>query len=282
MLWRTRERSLDLGRRGVIMGVLNVTPDSFSDGGLHASPQNALAHARALARAGAAIIDVGGESTRPGADPVDADEECRRVLPVIEAIHSEMPEILVSIDTMKAEVARRAVAAGASIINDVSAMAHDPHMPRVMADSGAGVVLMHMRGTPRTMQSAPHYDDVVAEVTEFLRQRTRDCLTMGIERSRIALDPGIGFGKTVRHNLMLLHHLDRITGLGRPVVLGVSRKSFLGAILDSREMGDREWPTVALTCLGRHARARVFRVHDPLPNLHALRMTEALLDAECD
>ncbi len=277
MQWKTSRRILEVGERGMIMGVLNVTPDSFSDGGSFEDEDLAIEHALVMVEQGAEIIDVGGESTRPGAPSVSLDDEMERVLPVIRGLSERGIEAAISIDTMKAEVAEAALAAGAEIINDVSALTFDQRMTEVAAASGAGVVLMHMRGSPRTMQVAPEYDDVVDEVLKFLRQRMQECIRLGIAAECLALDPGIGFGKTVEHNLTLINHLDRLTAFERPVVLGVSRKSFIGKVLDSDQMADREWPTVALTSFGRRLGAKIFRVHSPLPNLHALRMTEALL-----
>ncbi len=277
MQWKTNRRTFDLGQQGLIMGVLNVTPDSFSDGGSFEDTGNAIQQGLAMVAQGADIIDVGGESTRPGAPAVPLDEELERVLPVINGLSSHGIEAAISIDTMKAEVAEAALAAGAEIINDVSALTFDQRMAEVAASSRAGVVLMHMRGSPQTMQDDPQYDDVVDEVLEFLRQRMADCIKLGIEADCLALDPGIGFGKTVEHNLTLLNQLGRLAAIGRPVLLGVSRKSFIGKILRSDQMDDREWPTVALTSRGRRLGARVLRVHSPQANLHALRMTEALL-----
>lgn len=275
-LWQTRRRTLDLSRHGAIMGVLNVTPDSFSDGGSFVNPERACSHAMAMEADGADIIDVGGESTRPGAEPVVEAEEIARVLPVIERLRA-CSDIVISIDTCKARVAAAAMAAGADIINDVTALAGDAGMPEVARASGAGVVLMHMRGTPRTMQIAPHYDDVVAEVREFLRQRFHAAVASGIDPARIALDPGIGFGKTPEHNHSLLRRCDAFAIEGRPVLIGASRKSFLGRTLGSTDPEHRFWPAVALTSLCRERGARIFRVHEPRPHREAMRMTEAIL-----
>lgn len=275
-IWQTRRLRLDLSRRGAIMGVLNVTPDSFSDGGRFVDPERACDHALAMIAEGADIIDVGGESTRPGAKPVAEEEEIARVVPVIERLRAAS-EALISIDTSKAAVAAAALAAGADIINDVTALA-DPAMPALARDSGAGVVLMHMRGTPATMQRTPAYADVVAEVAQFLRQRLDAAVACGIDPHRMALDPGIGFGKTPAHNLSLLRRCDAFALDGRPVLIGVSRKSFLGRIAGSDDPADRFWPGVALTSLARERGARIFRVHEPRPHREALRMTEAILD----
>lgn len=278
MIWQHRRGVADLSRHGLIMGVLNVTPDSFSDGGSYFDPAAALDHARELIAHGADIIDVGGESTRPGSEPVSAEEELRRVCPVIRAIRSES-DVLISIDTSKALVAEEAVKAGADIINDVTGLTGDPAMPEVASRSGAGIVLMHMQGEPRTMQVAPHYEDVVAEVREFLRQRISLALSYGMAAERLAIDPGIGFGKTQEHNLALLRETARFAELDRPVLIGVSRKSFLGRITGSTAMEDRAWPAVAVTSFCREAGAHIFRVHEPKPHREALRMTEAILHA---
>ncbi len=278
MLWQTRTRSFDLAHHGLIMGVLNITSDSFSDGGQFIDVESAVAHARQLIEEGAAIIDIGGESTRPGAEPVPEAEELRRVLPVIERLAGDQRCVL-SIDTMKPVVARAAVGAGAGIINDVTGL-RDTAMREVVRDTGAGAIAMHMQGTPRDMQRAPHYDNVVAEISNFFRQTFSACLACGIDPMRLAFDPGIGFGKTVEHNLALLRNLDAMRVEGRPLVLGVSRKSFLGKITGSDEFADRAWPTVALTSYGRARGANIFRVHEARPNLEALRMTEAILGEE--
>lgn len=279
MIWETPAHSFDLTSRGIIMGILNVTPDSFSDGGQWQRPDAAIAHAKQLIHEGAAIIDVGGESTRPGADPVAEAEEMRRILPVIAELvklpgHGE--QFVVSVDTMKPTVAREAVAAGAAIVNDVGGL-RDDAMLRVVKETGAAVVVMHMQGEPRTMQTAPQYGDVVCDVRDFFCETHERCLKCGVPASRIAFDPGIGFGKTVEHNLQLLQRLPELDIAGRPVVVGVSRKSFLGKVIGDSEMEQRFWPTIALTSLTRERGARVFRVHDVQPNQEALRMTEAIL-----
>ncbi len=259
-----------------IMGVVNVTPDSFSDGGRFLAAADALAQGLALVREGAAIVDIGGESTRPGSEPVAADEELRRVLPVVEAL-ADRVGVPISVDTTKAEVARRALGAGAALINDVSALRADPEMVEVVAELGAPVCLMHMLGAPKTMQQDPHYDDVVDDVLQFLEERMAFALARGVAEDQLLVDPGIGFGKTVEHNLTLLRHLDRFVALGRPVVLGTSRKRFLGAILGS-EPGERVIGTVATTVVGLLAGAHVFRVHDVKPNFEALRVALAVLE----
>jgi dihydropteroate synthase len=253
------------------MGVLNVTPDSFSDGGRFLSADAAVPRARQMAAEGAGIIDVGGESTRPGASPVSNEEECRRVIPVIR----QLAGLVVSVDTMKADVAEQAVAAGARVINDISALRHDPRMIEVARASGAGLVLMHMQGDPQTMQQAPRYADVVAEVRAFLEERIAYAVGKGIERDRIAIDPGIGFGKTVEHNLELLANLDVFTSLGCAVVVGTSRKSFIGRVLD-RPPHERMWGTAATVAWAVSRGARIVRVHDVAAMRDVIRMTEAM------
>lgn len=275
MIWRTSRRVFDLTDRGVIMGVINVTPDSFSDGGNFHRAESAIEHALRLAEEGAEILDIGGESTRPGAAPVSAEEELDRVLPVIEGLAGKTNAAL-SIDTSKAAVARAAVAAGAEIINDVTALRGDDALTGVAADSGAAVVLMHMRGTPRTMQKDPQYHDVIAEVAGHLRERVEAARSAGIETERIAIDPGIGFGKTVEHNLQLIAGLGHFAALGHPVLLGVSRKSFLATAAQCPDVLDRDVPTAALTAIGFGLGARIFRVHAARPNTQALRLAESL------
>ncbi|MBV8640640.1 MAG: dihydropteroate synthase [Verrucomicrobia bacterium] len=279
MFWKLRRRSIDLSRSGVIMGVLNVTPDSFSDGGQFMEEELAVQHAERMVSEGAAILDVGGESSRPGSDPVPLAEELRRVIPVIKRIRSRFPDLLLSIDTYKAETARQAIAAGADIVNDISALRADPAMIEVLQRSDAGVILMHMRGTPKTMQLSPSYKDVVAEVLEFLRERRDELVSRGIDRRRIATDPGYGFGKRVQDNVQLIRQLGRFAELGQPVVVGISRKSTIAQLLGNPKLPSRErlWPTVAVTSLLREKGAHVFRVHDVRPNLEALRMTEAIV-----
>ncbi len=276
MIWRLRRRDIDLSQRGMIMGVLNVTPDSFSDGGQFFDVRAAVDHALALEADGAQIIDVGGESTRPGAEPVGEIEEMRRVVPVVESlrVHSQ---VLISVDTSKAAVAEAALKAGADIINDVTALQGDEGMAEVAIRHQAGVILMHMLGTPRTMQQKPAYEDVVREVGDFLRQRLAAVVGSGLAVENIALDPGIGFGKRPEDNRALLARLPELASLGRPLVVGVSRKSFLSWLGGAREMEERFWPGVALTSFCRERDARIFRVHEPKPHHEALRMTEAIL-----
>jgi dihydropteroate synthase len=244
-----------------IMGVVNVTPDSFSDGGTFEDDDAAVRHARRLVEEGAAIVDVGGESTRPGAAPVPAEEELRRVVPVVEGIAALGLPARISVDTMKLEVARAAVDAGASYVNDVTAFRHDPEIAGLVAERGLECCLMHMLGEPRTMQQDPRYDDVVSDVKAFLEERLEAAVAAGIPEERVQLDPGIGFGKTLEHNLELLRRLGEIAAIGRPVVLGTSRKSFIGRIT-GRDVAGRVHGTVATCVLGYERGARVFRVHD--------------------
>jgi len=254
--------------------VLNVTPDSFSDGGSFLSPSAAVRRGVQMAREGADLIDVGGESTRPGAVGVSLKEELRRVLPVIRRLR-EAVRVPLSIDTSKAEVARQAIEAGAAVVNDVTALRHDREMAAAVAESRAAVILMHMRGTPRTMQRRPRYHDVVDEVEAFLIAAAERAQGAGIERSRILVDPGLGFGKTVGHNLALLRALPRLIRLGFPVVVGPSRKSFIGKTLGA-EVGERLAGTLACVAFAHRCGARVVRVHDVQPAVHLLKMLEAI------
>jgi dihydropteroate synthase len=258
------------------MGVVNVTPDSFSDGGRFLDTDAAAAHARRLISEGADILDIGGESTRPGAEPASEDDEIARVIPVIAAIRAEC-EVPISVDTMKPVVARAAVAAGATMWNDVTALSWQAHAPAAAADLGCDVVLMHMRGEPRTMQADPQYDDVVAEVTAFLAARAEAAMAAGVARERIWLDPGIGFGKTLAHNLALLSHLDRIVALGFPVVLGVSRKGFIKAIDPAaKSAADRLGGSLAAALTGARAGVRAIRAHDVRETVQALETQSAI------
>jgi dihydropteroate synthase len=257
-----------------VMGIVNVTPDSFSDGGRYLDPAAAVEHGLELEREGAAILDIGGESTRPGAAPVSADDELGRVLPVIEGLVSAGVQARLSIDTSKASVAQAALRAGATLVNDVTALRHDPDMVGIVAAAEADCCLMHMLGEPRTMQRDPHYDDVVSEVKAFLEQRMAFAVGRGVLERRILLDPGIGFGKTLSHNLELLRRLDELVALGRPVVIGTSRKSFLGRI-SGRDVDDRIAGTIATNVLAYERGARVFRVHDVGAVHDALAVTAA-------
>jgi dihydropteroate synthase len=252
------------------MGVINVTPDSFSDGGVHLDPDVAADAARTMVADGAAIVDVGGESTRPGSGGVALHEELRRVLPVLERLHGEVP---VSIDTAKAEVARRALALGAELVNDVTALRGDPELAGVVADAGGYLCLMHMQGDPRTMQVEPHYDDVVSEVASFLEERLAAAVAAGISEERICVDPGIGFGKTVEHNLELIRRLDALTSLGRPVLVGISRKSTLRRLTGS---DDLLAASVAAAVTAFDHGATILRVHDVRPHVDALTVAGAL------
>lgn len=279
MIWQVADRALDLSRHSIIMGVLNVTPDSFSDGGEFLTAEKAVEHGVRMAAEGAQIIDVGGESARPGAQPVSAEEELARVLPVIAKLRERIAEAFISIDTTKAVVARAALEAGASIINDVSGGLADPEMMKLAAEKQSAFIVMHMQGTPQTMQANPHYTDVVAEVADFFRQQYASALECGIDSMAIAFDPGIGFGKTLEHNLELLSHLPRLRVHDRPMVVGVSRKSSLGQMIGSPDMSDRLAPTIAFTALLRERGANVLRVHDVKENAAALRVTERLLEA---
>jgi dihydropteroate synthase len=275
-IWRIGQRSFDVSRQGLIMGVLNVTPDSFSDGGEFFKPEKAIERGLVMAAEGAHIIDVGGESTRPGSEPVNTEEEVRRVAPVIEGLRANT-DVLLSIDTSKAVVARAAIETGASIVNDVTAGRGDERMLPLVAETRSSLIIMHMQGTPRTMQSRPHYRDVVEEISEFFRQQYARAIGLNIDPMVIAFDPGIGFGKTLEHNLELLAHLERVRAHDRPLVVGVSRKSFLGKLTGSPDTMDRLIPGVALTSFLRGRGADVFRVHDVKENAQALRVTEAIL-----
>jgi dihydropteroate synthase len=260
----------------IVMGVLNVTPDSFSDGGLYLDTDAAVEHARAMSEAGAAIVDVGGESTRPGAEPVPEPDELGRVVPVIERIVGGDVDARVSIDTRKVAVAEAALQAGARIVNDVSAFRAAPEMAGLVASAGAGCCLMHMLGDdPRTMQDEPRYDDVVADVAAFLEERLAFAVAEGVPEERVWLDPGIGFGKTLDHNLELLRRLDEIAALGRPVVIGVSRKSFLGRLTGRAEARDRVAASVAANVLAYERGASIFRVHDVAETVDALAVAGA-------
>jgi dihydropteroate synthase len=277
MIWKTKNREFDLRKRGVIMGILNLTPDSFSDGGRFASPDGAVEHALRMEAEGAEIIDIGGESTRPGSDPVPEEEELARVIPVLEKLQGRL-KAAISIDTYKPAVARAAMERGAEIINDITAL-KEPEMAKVAAETDAALVLTHMKGTPKNMQEGPWYGDLIPEVREFLRQRLLRALGSGIDPLRIALDPGIGFGKTKTHNLMLLRRLEDLRVEGRPFVLGVSRKSFLGKLTEDVDTADqRFWATVAMTSLGRQLGAQIIRVHDVKANVEALRVADAILN----
>jgi dihydropteroate synthase len=274
MQWRCRNRTIDL-TRPVVMGILNVTPDSFSDGGRYAAVDAALERARQMAAEGAAIIDVGGQSTRPGALDVEESVEIARVLPVIEAIAESGDDVAISIDSSKPGVMKAAVAAGACIINDVYAL-RAPGARAAAAETQAGVCLMHMQGEPRTMQQSPHYNDVVGEVSEFLLRERHACVEAGIAAECIAFDPGFGFGKSLEHNLTLLKELSRFAALGAPLLVGVSRKSVIGKIL-SKAVNDRLYGGLGLAALAVSSGARIIRTHDVGPTRDAIRCVSAVL-----
>jgi dihydropteroate synthase len=266
----------------VVMGVVNTTPDSFSDGGQFLDLGLAVAHGQRLLAEGADVLDIGGESTRPGAEPVSAQEEMRRVLPVVEELAGadpDRPEAVISIDTTKASVALMALTSGAQIVNDVSALRSSPDMAGIVAATGARVCLMHMQGEPRTMQENPRYDDVVSEVKAFLEGRLAFAVAEGVDEQRVWLDPGIGFGKTVEHNLELLRRLDEIVAIGRPVVVGTSRKSFLGQIT-GRDVGERLAGTLATSVLAYERGTAIFRVHDVAAVADALAVAAATVTPE--
>jgi dihydropteroate synthase len=261
LTWRLRDRTLTPGEPPLVMGIVNVTPDSFSDGGRFVDADAAVTHALRLVEQGADILDIGGESTRPGSLPVSQEEELSRVIPVLQRL-AERADVPLSVDTSKAEVARQALEAGAHIINDITALQGDPTMPEVVRSFEAGVILMHMRGTPATMQNDPRYENVVAEVSAFLEARLQACRDVGIAEAQVVLDPGIGFGKSSEHNLQLVAHLEELQRLGRPVCLGVSRKGFLGKVL-GRPLEQRLAGSLAAVCFALvHRSAQLVRVHD--------------------
>jgi dihydropteroate synthase len=275
MLWSFRDYRLTIAERPLVMGIVNVTPDSFSDGGQFFSSDAAIAQCLRFAREGADLLDIGGESSRPGSKPVSLDEELARVIPVIRGVAAQS-KLPISIDTTKAEVARQSLEAGAAIINDITAGLGDPKMLEVVAANRAGLILMHMQGTPETMQMNPSYRDVVHEVREFLDVRIRACVSAGISAEQIAVDPGFGFGKTFEHNMLLSRHLDQIASLGRPVVLGVSRKGFLGQIT-GRPRNERAIASIAMACYcSAHKAAQIWRVHDVAESIDAAKVIGAI------
>ena len=281
MLWGFRGRQLDLYLRGAIVGIVNVTPDSFSDGEAFLDPSVACEQGLKLLEQGASLLDVGGESTRPGSLPVSAEEELRRVVPVVKSLRART-DAPISIDTSKAAVAEACLSEGADIINDVTALEGDPRMGKVVARSGAGLILMHMQGTPETMQADPSYpqDDVVGEVAKYLSARREAALGYGVDSAAIILDPGLGFGKTVAHNLALIRGIPQLIKIGSPILLGHSRKSFLGKITGVEKQSaseDRLAAGLAVTALARSLGASLFRVHEVRPHFDALRVTEALV-----
>ncbi len=268
-----------LGPDPVLVGALNVTPDSFSDGGDFLDPERAVARAATMLDEGARVIDVGGESTRPGSDPVSPEEEARRVIPVIQGIVADRPDAIVSIDSYRAGIAEAALEAGARVVNDVTALRGDPCMAGVVAGTRCPVVLMHMLGDPKTMQRDPRYDGVVREVRDFLAARAEHAVAAGVERENIILDPGIGFGKTLEHNLALLRHLDSLVELGFPMLVGASRKSFIGRITGVERAKERVFGTVAANVIACARGATFFRVHDMRANREALAVAWAALGA---
>jgi len=263
----------------VVVGILNVTPDSFSDGGDFLDPEAAAVHAATMLDEGAGIIDVGGESTRPGSDPVSQEEEVRRVVPVIERILASRPEAVISVDTYRSKTAAAALGAGARIVNDVTALRGDPRMASVVADARCPVILMHMQGEPKTMQMEPHYEDVVGEVKAFLGLKAENAIAAGVSQENIIVDPGIGFGKNLNHNLALLRNLEVIVDLGFPVLVGASRKTFIGKITGAEDAGERVFGTVATTVLAYEKGVTLLRVHDVRANREALAVADAVLHA---
>ncbi len=275
--WQLRNELWHLPQQGAIMGILNVTPDSFSDGGLHNTLTAAMEHARAMVAAGADIIDIGGESTRPSSTETPSHEEARRVLPVIRTLRAEFPSLRISIDTRHASTAKSALQAGADIINDITAL-DSTDMRDVCASHPCGIILMHMQGTPATMQHAPHYNDVVQDVRLFFEQRIQLATQAGISAERLCLDPGIGFGKTTEHNLLLIRHLETLRVQERPLLMALSRKAFLGHILEHPHIAKTSaLPTVSMSLLAAERGADIHRVHDVAELHRALRLREALL-----
>lgn len=275
MILRARQFQFTFPRPALVMGIVNVTPDSFSDGGKFHAEDEAVSHALDLVQQGAELLDIGGESTRPGAEPVSEAEELRRVIPVIKRLARQV-KLPLSIDTMKPSVARAAIAAGASIVNDVAAHRSDNVMWRVVAETGAGYVAMHMQGLPQTMQAQPTYSDVAREVSDFFHERMRRLNAAGVDADQVVFDVGIGFGKTLEHNLQLLAAMRGFTKLGRPLLLGVSRKSFIGA-LTGAGVDERLSGSLACTCLAIEAGVQIIRTHDVPETAQAVRMTEAIL-----
>jgi dihydropteroate synthase len=275
-LWNCRGITFDLAQQGEIMGILNVTPDSFSDGGRFTGLDDAVMQAGKMVDEGAAILDIGGESTRPGADDVPVEEELARTIPVIRELAKQFPETCLSIDTSKPEVARASIEAGANVLNDVTGFRYDA-MIKVAAETGVGTVAMHMLGNPRTMQEAPQYDDVVAEVRRFFEDQFEKMTSAGVDKQSIVFDSGIGFGKTLEHNLTLLNRIDELVVNDCPILLGVSRKSFIGKVIKSEAISDRSLPTVGITAFAVGKGVHLHRVHEVKENLQALRMIEAII-----
>ncbi|MFO1021732.1 MAG: dihydropteroate synthase [Planctomycetales bacterium] len=275
--WSLADRILTFDQRPLYMGILNVTPDSFSDGGSYGSLQALLEQAHKLVAEGAGILDVGGESTRPGAEPVPLEEELRRIVPVIELLAAELT-VPISIDTYKAEVARRALEAGARIVNDISGLTFDPEMPETCAKHRAGVICMHIQGTPQTMQQNPQYGNVVPEIAAWLEQRLEELAAQGVPRERVVLDPGIGFGKTAEHNLQILSSIAEFHKLGRPLCIGHSRKGFLGTIL-GRPLADRMYGTVGVSLALAEQGVEILRLHEISPTRDCLASFQAVREA---
>lgn len=276
MIWKTRHRTIDLTHHGMVMGILNATPDSFSDGGEHSQGGAALGRALEMVEQGAGIIDIGGESTRPGAAEVSVKEEMNRTIPLIKSLRNET-DVLISIDTSKSIVAAAAIEAGADIVNDVTGL-RDEEMIPLCAESGVGICIMHMLGEPRTMQKNPSYENeggVVAAVKSFFKERLATLTSQGIDSDCICFDPGIGFGKTLEHNLELLRHLSELQE-DRPILLGVSRKSFIGVLTDEDDPKKRDAVTAAITAMTYRSGIKLHRVHDVVTNVHALRLAQAL------
>jgi dihydropteroate synthase len=275
-VWRCRDHTLSLGERTLVMGIVNVTPDSFSDGAMFATAEEAVAHGARLVDEGADLVDVGGESARPGSDPVEVDEELRRVVPVIEGLAKARPGTPISVDTRKPEVAIASLDAGACVVNDITA-GHDAKLLEIVARTGAGIVLMHMLGEPKTMQVDPRYDDVVAEVHEFLRERIEAAVFAGIPEERICIDPGIGFGKTVDHNLALLRAVPALRMLGAAVMVGASRKGFIGTLTGVEDPAARLEGSLAVAVLAAAHGADLVRVHDVEATVRALKVADAVV-----
>lgn len=275
MILRCNNFTLDLGKKTHVMGILNVTPDSFSDGGVHFDTAGAVDHALRMADEGADIVDIGGESTRPGSDPVPVDEEISRTLPIIEALAGRL-SVPISIDTCKSSVASRAIGAGASIVNDISGLRFDPAMAAVVARNRVPVVVMHMQGTPKNMQENPTYHDLIPDIISGLRESIRMAANAGISEEMVIIDPGIGFGKTFDHNLEIINRLDRFSTLGRPILIGPSRKAFIGKILGDAQPSDRLEGTAAAVAVSILRGANIVRVHDVKEMVRVARVADAI------
>ena len=267
-----------LGKKTLVMGALNVTPDSFSDGGLFFEPARAIEHGEKMAEEGADILDIGGESTRPGSDPLPLDEELRRIIPVIEKLASCV-EIPISVDTYKSQVAERALEAGATLINDISGLRFDEKMARVAARYDCPLIIMHMKGDPKTMQQNPHYENLFSEIIEYFREGIKKAEAAGVDPQQVIVDPGIGFGKTVQHNLLILNHLGDLSVLGRPILIGTSRKTFIGKVLEL-EVHQRGTGSLATVAVCAMKGAHIVRVHDVAPTRHVVDMVDAVVNVE--